>query len=174
MLKVRQAVWEDIPAVVELYDGVIDLFQAQTGNVGWRRGVYPTETDFQKAIETGTLYLGELEGRLAAGMILTQGTDKTYGEPPWRVDAADEETAVIHTLGVSPALSGRGLALQMIEGAVALAREKGWRALRLDVLEDNVPAQRLYQRAGFVYIETKQIWYKSTGLASFLLYEYAV
>ena len=81
---------------------------------------------------------------------------------------------MIHTLGVSPALSGRGLALQMIEGAVALAREKGWRALRLDVLEDNVPAQRLYQRAGFVYIETKQIWYKSTGLASFLLYEYAV
>ena len=26
MLKVRQAVWEDIPVVVELYDGVIDLF----------------------------------------------------------------------------------------------------------------------------------------------------
>ena len=174
MLKVRQAVPADMAAVLELYDGVIDLFQAQTGNTGWRRGVYPTETDFQKAIETGTLYLGELEGRLAAGMILTQGTDKTYGEPPWRVDAPDEETAVIHTLGVSPALSGRGLALQMIEGAVALAREKGWRALRLDVLEDNVPAQRLYQRAGFVYIETKQIWYKSTGLASFLLYEYAV
>ena len=174
MLNIRQAVPEDLTAIVELYDGVIDLFQAQTGNTGWRRGVYPTETDFQKAIETGTLYLGELEGRLAAGMILTQGTDKTYGEPPWRVDAPDEETAVIHTLGVSPALSGRGLALQMIEGAVALAREKGWRALRLDVLEDNVPAQRLYQRAGFVYIETKQIWYKSTGLASFLLYEYAV
>lgn len=174
MLNIRQAVPEDLTAIVELYDGVIDLFQAQTGNTGWRRGVYPTETDFQKAIETGTLYLGELEGRLAAGMILTQGTDKTYGEPPWRVDAPDEETAVIHTLGVSPAFSGRGLALQMIEGAVTLAREKGWRALRLDVLEDNVPAQRLYQRAGFVYIETKQIWYKSTGLASFLLYEYAV
>ena len=174
MLNIRQAVPEDLTAIVELYDGVIDLFQAQTGNTGWRRGVYPTETDFQKAIETGTLYLGELEGRLAAGMILTQGTDKTYGEPPWRVDAPDEETAVIHTLGVSPAFSGRGLALQMIEGAVTLAREKGWRALRLDVLEDNVPAQRLYQRAGFVYIETKQIWYKSTGLANFLLYEYAV
>ncbi len=174
MLNIRQAVPEDLTAIVELYDGVIDLFQAQTGNTGWRRGVYPTETDFQKAIETGTLYLGELEGRLAAGMILTQGTDKTYGEPPWRVDAPDEETAVIHTLGVSPAFSGRGLALQMIEGAVTLAREKGWRALRLDVLEDNVPAQRLYQRAGFVYIETKQIWYESTGLANFLLYEYAV
>ena len=174
MLKVRQAVPEDLTAIVELYDGVIDLFQAQTGNTGWRRGVYPTETDFQKAIETGTLYLGELEGRLAAGMILTQGTDKTYGEPPWRVDAPDEETAVIHTLGVSPAFSGRGLALQMIEGAAALAREKGWKALRLDVLEDNVPAQRLYRRAGFVYIETKQIWYESTGLANFLLYEYAV
>lgn len=174
MLKVRQAVPADMAAVLALYDGVIDLFQAQTGNLGWRRGVYPTQADFHRAIQAGTLYLGELEGQLAAGMILTQGTDKTYGEPPWRVDAPDEKTAVIHTLGVSPAFSGRGLALQMIEGAAALAREKGWKALRLDVLEDNVPAQRLYRRAGFVYIETKQIWYESTGLANFLLYEYAV
>ena len=174
MLKGRQAVPADMAAVLALYDGVIDLFQAQTGNLGWRRGGYPTQADFHRAIQAGTLYLGELEGRLAAGMILTQGTDKTYGEPPWRVDAPDEETAVIHTLGVSPAFSGRGLALRMIEGAAALAREKGWKALRLDVLEDNVPAQRLYRRAGFVYIETKQIWYESTGLANFLLYEYAV
>ena len=172
--KFRQAVQEDMDGVLALYDQVIERFQAQTGTMAWRKGVYPTRANFQQAIQAGALYLGELEGALAAGMIITQGTDKTYGEPPWRVDAADEETAVIHTLGVSPALSGRGLALQMIEGAVALAREKGWRALRLDVLEDNVPAQRLYQRAGFVYIETKQIWYKSTGLASFLLYEYAV
>ena len=163
-----------MPAVSALYDEIIDLFQSQTGTTAWRRGVYPTEADFQRAIREGTLYVGELDGNLAAGMIVSQGTDKTYGEPPWRVDAPDEETAVIHTLGVSPAFSGRGLALRMIEGAAALAREKGWKALRLDVLEDNVPAQRLYRRAGFVYIETKQIWYESTGLANFLLYEYAV
>lgn len=174
MLTVRQAVQEDMPAILELYDGVIELFQAQTGNMGWRKGVYPTEADFQKAIEAGALYVGELEGRLAGGMIITQGTDKSYGDAPWRVDAADDETAVIHTLGVSPALAGRGLGLRMVEGAVGLAREKGWKALRLDVLDVNIPAQRFYERAGFVYIETKRIWYESTGLASFLLYEYAV
>ena len=173
-MNIRQAVPGDLPAISALYDEIIDLFQSQTGTTAWRRGVYPTEADFQRAIREGTLYVGELDGNLAAGMIVSQGTDKTYGEPPWRVDAPDEETAVIHTLGVSPAFSGRGLALRMIEGAAALAREKGWKALRLDVLEDNVPAQRLYRRAGFVYIETKQIWYESTGLANFLLYEYAV
>ena len=42
------------------------------------------------------------------------------------------------------------------------------------MLEVNIPALRLYERAGFVYIETKKIWYESTGLANFLLYEYAV
>ena len=174
MLKVRQAVWEDIPAVVELYDGVIDLFQAQTGNMGWRKGVYPTEADFRRAVRAGTLYVGEADGALAAGMVITQGTDESYGDPPWRVSAPDEETAVIHTLGVSPARTGQGLALGMIEGAVSLAREQGWKALRLDVLEENEPAHRLYRRAGFTYIATKKIWYESTGLASFLLYESAV
>ena len=174
MPKVRQAVPADLPAVLALYDPVIDLFQAQTGTTAWKKGVYPIEADFQRAIEAGTLYLGELEGRLAAGMVVTQGTDKTYGNPPWRVDAPDLETAVIHTLGVSPDFAGQGLGLDMMRQAAELAREKGWRALRLDVLEDNAPAQRFYERAGFVYIQTKQIWYESTGLASFLLYEYAV
>lgn len=174
MLNIRQAVLEDMSAVLALYDKVIDLFQAQTGTQSWRRGVYPTEADFQRAIQAGTLYVGELEGGLAAGMVITQGTDKSYGAPPWRVDAADEETAVIHTLGVSPALSGRGLALEMIRGAVALARERGWKALRLDVLDVNEPAHRLYRRAGFQYICTREIFYESTGLANFLLYEYPV
>lgn len=174
MLKIRQAALEDMPAILALYDKVTNLFQAQTGTQAWRKGVYPTETNFREAIEAGTLYLGELEGDLAAGMIMTQGTDKTYGNPPWRVEAEDSETAVIHTLGVSPDFTGRGLALQMLQGAAALAREKSWKALRLDVLEENAPALRLYERAGFVYIATKEIWYESTGLASFLLYEYAV
>ena len=174
MLKVRQAVLEDIPAIVALYDGIIERFQAQTGTAAWRKGVYPTEAHFRESIQAGTLYVGELEGKLAAGMIVTQGTDKSYGDAPWRVDAADEETAVIHTLGVSPNAGKRGVGLQMVEGAVALARQKGWKALRLDVLEGNEPALRLYERAGFVYIEAKKIWYESTGLASFLLYEYAV
>ena len=174
MIKMRQAVPEDLAAVTALYDGVIETFQAQTGNNGWQKGVYPTEEHFRKAIQAGTLYVGELEGDLAAGMIITQGTDKSYGDAPWRVNAADEETAVIHTLGVSPDLAGRGVGLHMMRGAAELARKKGWRALRLDVLEDNVPAQRFYERAGFAYIETKKIWYESTGLASFLLYEYAV
>ena len=118
--------------------------------------------------------MGELDGSLAAGMIVSQGTDKTYGDPPWQVDAPDEETAVIHTLGISPGLTGQGLALEMLEGAADLARERGWRSLRLDVLESNRPALRLYERAGFTYIATKKIWYESTGLANFLLYEYVV
>ena len=168
MFHFRQAVQEDMDGVLALYDQVIERFQAQTGTMAWRKGVYPTRANFQQAIQAGALYLGELEGALAAGMIITQGTDKSYETPPWRVDAADEETAVIHTLGVSPNAGKRG------EGAVALAREKGWKALRLDVLEGNDPAVRLYERAGFVYIETKQIWYESTGTANFLLYEYAV
>lgn len=107
-------------------------------------------------------------------MIVKQGTDQSYGGAPWRVEAADSETAVIHTLGVSPACPRRGLALQMIRGAEALAWEKGWKALRLDVLDVNEPAHRLYKRAGFQYICTKKIFYESVGLADFLLYEYPV
>jgi len=106
MWTVRQAVPKDLSAVMEIYDKIIDLFQEQTGTRAWRKGVYPTEAVFQAAIEAGTLYVGELDGALAAGMIITQGTDKTYGDAPWQIAAEDAETAVIHTLGVSPGAAG--------------------------------------------------------------------
>ena len=107
MLRMRQAVPGDMEAVLQLYDGVINRFQAQTGTTAWRKGVYPAEADFQKAIGAGTLYVGELEGTLAAGMIITQGTDKTYGNPPWRVDAAEPGSG--NASGRGGAGPGKGL-----------------------------------------------------------------
>lgn len=63
----------------------------------------------------------------------------------WRV--ADQ--AHINNLAVRPELRGRGLGSQMLEAIIAEAQSLGAGSLTLEVRRSNIPAQRLYRRAGF-------------------------
>ncbi len=56
----------------------------------------------------------------------------------------------VHDLAVLPAYRGCGLAHAMLEKVEELARGRGACKLTLEVLGGNLPAQALYQRAGFV------------------------
>ena len=48
------------------------------------------------------------------------------------------------------------------------ARKK---VLRLDVIENNTTAEKLYQKLGFRYIQTKRLYYDVVGEMTFKLYE---
>lgn len=174
MLTIRKAVEEDVPAICEMYDHIIELYQRQVKRPGWRKGVYPIEADFRDAIRAGAMYVGELDGRMAAGMVVRQGMDEGYRGAPWLVELEDSRVAVVHTLGVHPELARAGLGLEMVRGALRAAREKGCGTVRLDVLDGNPAAERLYEKAGFRYVGTKQIFYEDTGLADFHLYEHVL
>lgn len=45
---------------------------------------------------------------------------------------------------------GQGIGTQLLDALKQLAREDGYRQIRLDVIDTNVAARRLYEREGFV------------------------
>ena len=70
---------------------------------------------------------------------------------------------------------GQHVGEALVRHCLQKGRELGFRILQFNaVVASNTPALRLYERAGYTYIATKQIWYESTGLANFLLYEYVI
>ncbi|MBP5726388.1 MAG: GNAT family N-acetyltransferase, partial [Clostridia bacterium] len=98
-----------------------------------------------------------------------QGPD--YEDIPWTEKLANDQVATLHLLAVCPEYRGRSLGNTILELAGELAKQQGKRAIRLDVLESNLPAQRMYEKVGFVY-RGKQHWYaENTGWTDFLLYE---
>lgn len=69
------------------------------------------------------------------------------------------ETADVQTIGVVPAVQGRGLGTFQLDWMVREAVLRGAQQLLLEVRADNVPAQRLYLRNGFEHIHTRRSYY---------------
>lgn len=124
------------------------------------------------SIAHGELFLAELDGVLAGCMVLNHAYNDGYAAAFWAADVPDAQLLVIHALGVHPAFARRGIAHRMVQYAIGTARAQGCRALRLDVLGGNVPAERLYTGQGFTCRGTVRMFYADTGWTDYGLYEY--
>ena len=107
-------------------------------------------------------------------MVLNHEYNKSYRNYKWQTSAEDSELLIIHALGVHSDFYGKGFAKAMVRKAIAFARETKMKAIRLDVLGGNVPAEKLYRGFGFQYMATLQMYYEDTGWTDFKLYEYVL
>ena len=171
MTAVRPASPGQFPEIWDFYQRLIDGMADSEHPPGWEKGVYPSEEFLRASLASGELYTAWLEGALAGAMVSNHACTPGYETISWAVDAEPEEVSIVHALGVSPSFQGKGIAGEMVRGAIRLAKEAGQKAIRLDVLPGNLPAQKLYTAAGFRYMGAVKLFYEDTGLTDFLLYE---
>ena len=94
---------------------------------------------------------------------------QSIADAPWQIDS--DEVIVLHVLAVHPDHRGKGLARRLVENVIEQERKAGKKALRLDVIENNITAEKLYQKLGFQYVQTKTLYYDVVGEMTFKLYE---
>lgn len=174
MLHIRQAAPEEYGSVRDFYYTLIDAMPHMEYTPGWKRDIYPTQEFLIQSIQRGELYIGESDGQITACMVVNHEYNDGYKQARWSVDAKDSELLVIHALGVHPACSGRGLAKQMVQSVMEMARETKIKTIRLDVLDGNLPAEKAYTKLGFVYLDTLRMFYEDTGWTDYRLFEYIV
>ena len=129
--------------------------------------VYPSDDFLRSSIERGELYVGMLGEEIAVAMVINGEGADGYDGAPWRVRAADGEFSVIHALGVLPPHHGRGFARELVRAAIDKTRAKGMKALRLDVLNGNLPAVRLYESEEFRLVSRVKLFYEGHGADGF-------
>ena len=69
-----------------------------------------------------------------------------YLEAPWEYDAKDDQICVLHTLVISPKVSGKGLGTRFVRFYEKYAKEHGCSELRLDTNERNKVARAISSR----------------------------
>ncbi len=168
---IRKANPGEFEAVRSFYHSHIDQSQGSPFDIGWKKGIYPSDSYLLDALAAGALFVGIAEEEIVAGMILDHHCNEDYRKVTWLTEAAAEEIMVIHALGVLPSWGGKGIGAAMVDKAMEIAGKAGCKVMRLDVLEGNLPAVRLYTRAGFRLVDALPMFYEDTGWTKFELYE---
>ena len=174
MLQIKIAQIDEFDRVRDFYYSLIDAMRDAKYGPGWEKDIYPSRELLEKSIEHGQLYIAWIGGQIAGCMIVNHEYNEGYKHISWSIEAADSELLVIHALGVHPMFSGQGIAGKMIREVFETARKNSIKAIRLDVLEGNIPAEKAYSKMGFKYLDTVQMFYEDTGWTNYRLFEYIV
>ena len=171
-MRITKAAPGQFREVRAFYHSLIDALEGKPYHPMWEKDIYPAPDQLRRAVEGQTLYLGYDGARIAAAMALDHQSNEAYETVSWPERLEPQEYLVIHMLGVHGDFAGRGYARELVGFAVDRARSLGMKAVRLDVLEGNLPAERLYEGFGFSYVDTVPMFYEDTGWTAFKLYEY--
>ena len=165
----RKAEKEDFDKVRSLYWTLIDREQDDPSFPHWKKGIHPSDEMIRNSIGKEELYVLADGDEIAACVKANDEKVDGYADAPWQIDS--DEVIVLHVLAVHPDYRGQGLARTLVENVIELERKAGKKALRLDVIENNMTAEKLYQKLGFQYIQTKTLYYDVVGIMTFKLYE---
>lgn len=167
-LRVVRARGGDLPGIVELYQAVVDAVAGTEYDVFWELGKRPTLEDLQAAISAGELLLcvpsapavcggAAEESRVVntdlpllntglpaiiGAAVLNNAQAQGYEQVPWVRSGVPGDVFCLHLFCVHPQLARHGVGSRFLQLVLAEARRRGAASLRLDVLPNNIPAQR--------------------------------
>lgn len=149
---IRKASFDDLAFIEDIYNEHF-IHEIEHGAFTvFRKGVYPTRKDAEKAINDRTLYVYEENNNIAGSIIVDREQPIEYKGIAWREMLKSDEVMVIHLLMVRPSMTGKGVASSLVKYAMELARNNSCKALRLDTGGQNIPAVSLYKKLGFQVI----------------------
>ena len=146
---IRKATFDDIELIEDTYNEHFKHEMKHGAFTIFKKGIYPTRKDAEKAVDVGTLYVYEENNSIAGSMIVDKVQPTEYAKITWGQTFANDEVMVIHLLMVRPSKAGQGIATSLVRYAIELAGNSSCKALRLDTGSQNIPALSLYKKLEF-------------------------
>ena len=171
MMEILHCTKEHLDTAAAFYTEVTAYLAAHINYPKWTHGAYPARESIRTAIGKGGQYLCMDGGKAVGGFILNADPEGAYEYGDWELSLEKGEYMVIHALAVSPDAYGRGIAQHMVDFCLQTAKERGFPALRLDVVPDNHPARKLYEKMGFRFAGERDLLRNIDAIPKFALYE---
>ena len=171
-MQFQAAAPEEFSAIRTFYWDLIDEMQSSSAQIGWKKGIYPSDALLRESLARGELFTLRDGEVLCACVILNSACNEGYQGIPWSRSCKPEEVLIPHALGVSPRRQGAGIGAAVVQEILNYARVQGKRAVRLDLLVGNTAAERLYPKCGFRFVQSKTMFYEDTGWTEYQMYEF--
>ena len=162
----------NLPKLRDFYKYVIDNTQGMADYCRWIYGKHPTDEMIEDYIRQESMYFLKKDGEIIAAVAVTDSQNVDYHDTDWQVSLNDDEVCTVHILAIHPRFQKSGMARTIMEEIIVCARKKDKKAVRLDAIEPNTPAQRLYESMDFKKRGVKHWFAANIGWMKFYLYEY--
>ena len=163
---------EDTDRIREYYRFVTDNTEHMPEYGRWIYGLHPSDEMIAEYVKENAVYFWEEEGDIIAAAVVTPYQPSDYHGIAWQVELEDDEVSVVHLLAVNPHFQNRGIAKKVMREIIAKAKETGKKAVRLDAIEGNLPAHKLYESLGFQMRGIRNWYAANLGHIDFYLFEY--
>lgn len=157
--------------LVDFYEKVLAFLISTVNYPKWTMGVYPCRESIESAISKGEQYMCLDNGRIVGAFVLNEDPQGAYKNGAWKASLKEGEYVVVHTLAVLPEEYGKRIASFMTKYCIDTARSSGFKAIRLDVVPDNFPAKKLYEKNGFSFAGNADLERGFEDIPFFSLYE---
>lgn len=168
---IRLCCEEDIAAVGEFYDYVVRYLCEHINYPKWTYKEYPSEESVREMTETGSQFVCIEQDSIVGAFVLNDDPQGAYEKAVWSRQLPEGRYMVCHTLAAKPASQRKGIGRQIVEYCIDYAKKLGFEAIRLDVVPDNIPAKRLYEKCGFSYVGDVDLERNIPGIPLFSMYE---
>ncbi len=164
----------DFETAKKAYLGVIENTPQIEKHARWVYGKHPTDEMLKTYIERDEMYFLMDGDKIAGAVVISMSQGDDYKAIEWQDDLENDQVATVHLLAICPGYQGRSLWIRILEEAEEIAGRNGKKALRLDALKTNIPARRMYEKAGFSYKGEQRLYAENTGMTDFLFYERSI
>lgn len=167
----RRAESGEFEKIRDFYWNLIDSMAGGEYDPGWRKGIYPSDEELAAALAAGELYVLDDAGETAAAVVINGESNEGYSGVAWGAEIPPERVLLLHMLGVNPGRQRAGVGRRVVAESLALAERSGALCVRLDVMDGNLPAERLYLSMGFLPVCEQTMYYEDTGWMKFKIFE---
>lgn len=161
----------DIARTGQFYDSVILWLNDHVNYPRWIHRVYPNERSVRMMAEAGAQYICVNGESIIGAFALNAEPQGNYQKGQWKQEVADGSYMVLHALAIDPDVQRQGLGSEIIRFAVGKAKEGGYKAIRVDIVPDNLPARKLFEKNGFTHAGDIDLELDIGNIPSFSLYE---
>jgi len=148
-MNIRLAIISDIDDIKKIAEAcAIDM--ANYSIFQWNEQ-YPSREVFKKDIESGSLYVLEINKKVVGCIVLTDFKDSVYKDVKWLTK--DSKNLYIHRLAVNPAFQKKGNGRKLMDFAESFAVENNFVSIRLDTFSLNHRNNKFYKSRGYTQLE---------------------
>lgn len=147
-LEFRQASEEDVSAIWEILRQSIER-RRKDGSEQWQDG-YPNLSTVKEDVEKQQNYVLTQNGKVIATAAVIFNDEPTYDE----IDGAwltNNDFFVIHRVGVSDEVAGKGFATKLFQMIEDFAKENGVFSIKIDTNFDNLAMLKILEKLGYTY-----------------------